>query len=401
MPHPEPDVLNPPAWEDDYLEFVEELKLYFRSSDLIGESENKIENLTMKSSQCIAKYIVEFNRLATITGWDGRALRHQFYRGLPSRIKDELARIGKPATLPALKALAQSIDGRYWEREEETQQERGNQPSDRKGFYKSCESKRKTRTGHVVRQQTRRGREKIDSSLLEPARTSGCDDIDRAIDEVRLNAAAPFEPNTLFLPVTTSLLPNTIIFKALVDSGSTHCFIDSRFVEKKNMTTYPINPIRLKLFDGSSSSHMITKAIDIPLQIAHGHIPPFTFYVTMLDPSCVVVLGYNWLTRYNPLIDWVLSSITFRSTHIENPVPETRPSMRASISEEMELPSTSDPFDPEFWVESTTPPVKPKIDISLITAAAYLWACSLQGSQQFSLNLTDIEVAARLASTSD
>src|ERR1700723_3446055 len=128
----EPDVLNPPAWEDDYSEFVEELKLYFGSSDLIGESESKIENLTMKSSQRIAKSIIEFNRLATITGWDSRALRHQFYRGLPSRIKDELARIGKPATLPALKALAQSIDGRYWEREEETQWECGNQPSDRK-----------------------------------------------------------------------------------------------------------------------------------------------------------------------------------------------------------------------------------------------------------------------------
>ena len=63
----EPDVLNPPAWEDDYSEFVEELKLYFGSSDLIGESESKIENLTMKSSQRIAKYIVKFNRLATIT----------------------------------------------------------------------------------------------------------------------------------------------------------------------------------------------------------------------------------------------------------------------------------------------------------------------------------------------
>src|ERR1700722_12152471 len=128
----EPDVLNPPAWEDDYSEFVEELKLYFGSLDLIRESESKIKNLTMKSSQRIAKYIVEFNRLATITGWDGRVLRHQFYRGLPSRIKDELARIGKPATLPTLKALAQSIDGQYWEREEETQWERGNQPSDRK-----------------------------------------------------------------------------------------------------------------------------------------------------------------------------------------------------------------------------------------------------------------------------
>src|SRR3984957_10308402 len=86
----------------------------------------------MKSSQRITKYIVEFNRLATITGWDSRALRHQFYHGLPSCIKDKLARIGKPATLPTLKALDQLIDGWYWEREEETQRERGNQPSDRK-----------------------------------------------------------------------------------------------------------------------------------------------------------------------------------------------------------------------------------------------------------------------------
>src|SRR6202040_2205971 len=120
----------------------------------------------------------------------------------------------------------------------------------------------------------------------------------------------------------------------------------------------------------------------------------------MLNPSCVVVLGYNWLTHYNPLIDWVLSSITFPSTCIENPVPETRLSMHASVSEEMELPSTSDPYDPEFRAESTTPLVKPKINISLINAAAYLRPCSLLGSQQFSLNLTDIEVSICLASTS-
>src|SRR6202041_943850 len=53
-------------------------------------------------------------------------------RGLPSRIKDELARIGKTTTLTMLKALAQSIDGWYWEWEEETRREHGNQPSDRK-----------------------------------------------------------------------------------------------------------------------------------------------------------------------------------------------------------------------------------------------------------------------------
>jgi Retrotransposon gag protein len=128
----EPDPFNPPDWEDDYGEFVSELKMYFGSPDIVGEAENKLENLTMKPTQRIAKYHVEFNRLATITGWDERALRHQFYRGLPARIKDEVSRVGKPATLPALRILALQIDGRYWEREEETRRERGGQSSEKK-----------------------------------------------------------------------------------------------------------------------------------------------------------------------------------------------------------------------------------------------------------------------------
>jgi len=128
----EPDVFHPPAWEDDYDDFVSELKTYFGSPDVVGEAESKLENLSMKSTQRIAKYLVEFNRHATITGWDNCALRHQFYRGLPARIKDEVSRVGKPATLPELRTLAQSIDGRYWEREEETRRERSGQSTEKK-----------------------------------------------------------------------------------------------------------------------------------------------------------------------------------------------------------------------------------------------------------------------------
>jgi hypothetical protein len=77
----------------------------------------------MKDSQRITRYLVEFNRLAAQTQWGESALRHQFYRGLPPRIKDEVSRVGKPATLVGFRQLAQSIDARYWERRSEINRE--------------------------------------------------------------------------------------------------------------------------------------------------------------------------------------------------------------------------------------------------------------------------------------
>ena len=227
----------------------------------------------------------------------------------------------------------------------------------------------------------------------------GCVDPDRAPMEVRLNASAPFQPDALFLSVTSSLLLDSVVFKALVDSGSSHCFVDPQFISTHHLITYSVPPIRLRLFDGTSN-HTITQAIEIPLQIFPGHVTPFTFYVTPLDSSCSVVLGYNWLTRYNPLIDWVLSSITFPATSKENPVSDSTPSLCATVSEEMDPQTFSEHSDSDIW-ENTTPNTTPKIDIALVNAAAYLRACSLPGSQAFCLHLVDRNSSARASSNSD
>ena len=159
-------------------------------------------------------------------------------------------------------------------------------------------------------------------------------------------------------------------FKALVNSGSTHCFIDTHFATKHKLCSNPILLITLRLFDGTSNS-IITQAITLQITFSSAEKHEVLFYVTPLDSSCSIVLGHNWLTRYNPSIDWVLGNISFETTpHLLSSSP-TSPPLKASA---LLATPISDPREATLKLEA------PKI--ALVNAAAFACIRRMDGTEE-------------------
>ena len=194
--------------------------------------------------------------------------------------------------------------------------------------------------------------------------------------------------STLYDP--NSLMPHVLLLsydlpelRALVDSSSTHCFVDTKYALGHTLSTYSVSPIVLRLFDGTSN-FVITQAIDLSVKFpTSGDVIPMTFYLAPLDSECMIVLGHNWLTRYNPLIDWVLSSLTFRTPAPSLLAPPSTPSPVLSGNPDSGLSGQSTPGPaPSVDTPVCTPP-----HISLINAAAFVRACKLEGSTKYQLQL--------------
>ncbi|SJL04331.1 uncharacterized protein ARMOST_07697 [Armillaria ostoyae] len=119
-------------------------------------------------------------------------------------------------------------------------------------------------------------------------RDQGCVDCNCTLEVVTLNAAT-LSNHSLTVSLSSEVGSGTesdgspiitiLRFLALVDSGSSHCFIDSKYVEDHNLPTKPIPPVQLRLLDSSAGSH-ISQSITLPICFPSGDILSVDFYVT-------------------------------------------------------------------------------------------------------------------------
>ena len=213
----------------------------------------------------------------------------------------------------------------------------------------------------------------------------------RAQTIITLNASIT-TPDTLIIPVTSELIPDTPLM-SLVDSGSSDSFIDSGFMEKHHLAAYTIPAIRLCLIDCTCNS-IITQAIKLHICFLSGKKQHVNFYVTHLDSSCTLVLRYYWFTQYNPLIDWVHSHIIFCTITPDggNKSPPVQiPKNPITVKPDPAPPNLS----PADWTKPGT-----TLRVTLINAKAFRHESTMQGSQCFCLQVATPKAVGRSVSTS-
>src|SRR5258708_1720442 len=128
---------------------------------------------------------------------------------------------------------------------------------------------------------------------------------------IRLNFPSLFPKPFLLSLTSTTISEHTCPFIALLDSGSSHCFIDKVFAKKNKLALSKLpSIILLRLFDGSAQNSVSHKT-NIPLTFSTGETHQTELYVTKLDKGYSVVLGYDWLVRHNPSIDWAETKVVF------------------------------------------------------------------------------------------
>lgn len=96
----------------------------------------------------------------------------------------------------------------------------------------------------------------------------------------------------------------TLSHAALIDSGADESFIDWRLAKRLGLNVVPLlRPLVAKALDGRLLCRVTHRTRPLQLIIANGHTESLSFHL-FNSPSHPLILGYPWLVKHNPHMDW-------------------------------------------------------------------------------------------------
>ena len=107
-----------------------------------------------------------------------------------------------------------------------------------------------------------------------------------------------------------------------LDCGADSSFMDYDYATRFAIPLVPLSqPLAVVLADRKESSSGLITHETIPLQLhIGGHLETCKFFVTKIPHD--IIIGFEWLKRHNPTVDWSQELIHFQSS---NCIPECCP----------------------------------------------------------------------------
>lgn len=119
---------------------------------------------------------------------------------------------------------------------------------------------------------------------------------------VGLTLSSPL--SRLQLPLSLTICGRQICCQALVDSGAEQNLIDTDLVKQLQIPTIALlKPLAVSAINGQQLSTVTQQTEPVLFTVSGNHCERGQFFITPTSSSSIV-LGYPWLRKHNPMIDW-------------------------------------------------------------------------------------------------